>query len=162
MTELELYQKKLIEALCDKEPIMLLRRIRNNATSAVALAEANSILTESDKLLTTLKMTDTVLTSASKSTKISRALSYICLKEFANIYKYTTAYTTGLIDESCKLTRNVLTTDKDAIKRLRNLSEYLRQNVLPLLTIINESTTQVVKQHAMRQIIFALDKIKPR
>lgn len=162
MTELELYQKKLVEALCDNEPIMLLRRIRNNATAAIALAESNSILTESDKLLTSLKMSDAVLTSASKSATISRSLSYICLKEFASIYKYTTAYTSGLIDESCKLTRKVLDTDKDAIRRLRNLSEYLKQNVLPLLTVINESAAQVVKQHAMRQIIFALDKIKPR
>lgn len=160
MTELELYLDKLVEALQDKDPLMLLRRVRNNAVSAVALAEANSVLTESDKLLRDISVNNSVLTSADASSRINRALSFICLKELSNLYKNTTAYANGLIDNHCRYSRTPTTEDKQAIVKLHNLSEYLKQNVLPLLLNINEAKSLSSKQHMIRNVIMSLDKIK--
>jgi len=160
MTELELYLGRLIEALEDKDPLMLLRRVRNNAVSAVALAEANSILTDTDRLLRDISVSNKVLTSASASDRINRALSYICLKELSSLYKHTSAFTEGLINEQCKYARKPVAADKAAIVKLHNLSEYLKRDVLPMLKNVNENNSLAAKQHAIRKVITALDKIK--
>ncbi len=156
MTELELYSNKLIEALSDSNPLLLLRRVRNNASMAVALAEAHSILTEADKFATNIYVTNKIITSAFESKTQERLLSYMCLKKLSELYTKTYAYKHGFINETCDC---VVKFDGLASKKLINLSKYLKTNVKPLICAIRINESRIVKQHIMRQMLAALDRV---
>src|SRR5574344_535650 len=97
MTEIELYGTKLIEAMQDRNPVLMLLRIRNNASSTIALACANSFLSEAAILHTKITTVKPIITSATESKRVERVLSYMCLHKLAELYKHTHAYRTGIL-----------------------------------------------------------------
>lgn len=157
MTELELYSDKLISALTDTNPLMQLRRIRNNAVMATALAEAHSILTEADKFATKLATTNFVITSATESAVQERLLSYMCLQKLAELYKHTYAYKNGFLTETCTCAHPL---DSIAKTKLNNLSRYLHEQIVPLMRAFKTADTRLVRQHIMRKMITALNQVK--
>lgn len=156
MTEIELYGTKLIEAMQDANPVMMLRRIRNNASAAVALAIANSYLTEAEKLNTDLSVSNHVITTAVESKKIERSLSFMCLRKLEELYKYTYAYKTGHLDEQCKVTEPL---DKISSQKLTSLSKYITENVEPLMRALLRTNKRYNKQHIMREMLQVLNKV---
>ena len=156
MTEIELYGNKLVEAMQDDNPVMMLRRLRNNASAAVALAVANSYLTEAAKFNTDLSVSNHVITTAVESKKIERGLSYMCLCKLEELYKHTYAYKTGRLDEQCKVVEPL---DKISVQKLTALSKYITEHVEPLMRALLRSTKRYNRQHIMREMLEVLSKV---
>lgn len=156
MTEIELYGNKLVEAMQDANPVMMLRRIRNNASAAVALAVANSYLTEAEKFNTDLSVSNHVITTAVESKRIERSLSYMCLCKLEELFKQTYAYKTGRLDEQCRV---VETLDKLSIQKLNALSKYITEHVEPLMKALLRANKRYNKQHIMREMLQVLNKV---
>lgn len=156
MTELELYGQKLLEAMQDKNPVMMLRRIRNNASAAIALAFANDYLTEAERFNTSLSVSNRVITTAVESSKIERSLSFMCLKKLAEMFKRTYAYRSGKLDEHCKTTEQL---DKLSIQKLQILSKYMTEHIAPLMEALLRSSRRMNKQHVMREMLRELSKV---
>lgn len=156
MTELELYGQKLLEAMQDKNPVMMLRRIRNNASAAIALAVANAYLTEAERFNTSLSVSNRVITTAVESSKIERSLSFMCLKKLAEMYKHTNAYKSGKLDEHCKTVEHL---DKLSCQRLQVLSKFVSERVTPLMEALLRSSRRMNKQHVMREMLKELNKV---
>lgn len=156
MTELELYGQKLLEALQDKNPVMMLRRVRNNASAAMALAVANKYLTEAERFNTSLSVSNRVITTATESSKIERSLSFMCLKKLAEMFKHTYAFRTGKLDEHCKTTQYL---DKLSCQKLQVLSEFVTEHVVPLMEALLRSGRRMNKQHIMREMLKELSKV---
>lgn len=156
MTEIELYGSKLIEAMQDDNPVMMLRRLRNNASAAVALAVANSYLTEAEKFNTNLSVSNHVITTAVESKKIERSLSYMCLRKLEELYKHTYAYKTGRLDEQCKVVEHL---DKLSGQKLISLSKYITEHVEPLMRALLRANKRYNKQHIMREMLEVLNKV---
>lgn len=156
MTELELYGQKLLEAMQDKNSVMMLRRIRNNASAAIALAFANDYLTEAERFNTNLSVSDKVITTAVESSKIERSLSFMCLKKLAELYKHTYAYRTGKLDEYCKTTEHL---DKLSCQKLQVLSNFMLDHIVPLMEALLRSSRRMNKQHVMREMLRELSKV---
>lgn len=157
MTELEQYCTKLYNALTESNPLLMLRKTRNAALFGVTAAEANSILTEAAKYNTKLAVTNAVITSAVESNTQARILSYMCLKQLSALYRHTYAFRQGLINERCEVIEAL---DKSAQTKLTKLSKFLKENVAPLVHALNITESIMVKQHIMRKIINALDKVQ--
>lgn len=156
MTELELYGQKLLEALQDKNPVMMLRRVRNNASAAIALAVANKYLTEAERFNTSLSVSNRVITTATESSKIERSLSFMCLKKLAEMFKHTYAFRTGKLDEHCKTTQYL---DKLSCQKLQVLSEFVTEHIVPLMEALLRSSRRMNKQHIMREMLKELSKV---
>lgn len=156
MTELELYGQKLLEAMQDKNPVMMLRRIRNNASAAIALAVANAYLTEAERFNTSLSVSNRVITTAVESSKIERSLSFMCLKKLAEMYKHTYAYKSGKLDEHCKTVEHL---DKLSCQKLQVLSKFMSEHVTPLMEALLRSSRRMNKQHIMREMLKELSKV---
>lgn len=156
MTELELYGQKLLEAMQDKNPVMMLRRIRNNASAAIALAFANDYLTEAERFNTSLSVSDKVITTAVESSKIERSLSFMCLKKLAELYKHTYAYRSGKLDEHCKSIEHL---DKLSCQKLQVLSSFMLEHVVPLMEALLRSSRRMNRQHVMREMFKELSKV---
>lgn len=156
MTELELYGQKLLEAMQDKNSVMMLCRIRNNASAAIALAFANDYLTEAERFNTNLSVSDKVITTAVESSKIERSLSFMCLKKLAELYKHTYAYRTGKLDEHCKTTEHL---DKLSCQKLQVLSNFMLDHIVPLMEALLRSSRRMNKQHVMREMLRELSKV---
>lgn len=156
MTELELYGQKLLEAMQDKNPVMMLRRIRNNASAAIALAVANAYLTEAERFNTSLSVSNRVITTATESSKIERSLSFMCLKKLAEMYKHTYAYKSGKLDEHCKTVEQL---DKLSCQKLQVLSKFMSEHVTPLMEALLRSSRRMNKQHIMREMLKELSKV---
>lgn len=157
MTEIELYGVKLIEAMQDKNPVLMLRRIRNNACAATALACANSFLSEASKLHTKISVTKPILTSATESKRVERVLSYLCLEKLAELYKHTYVYRNGQLTENCKV---VGTLDKTSINKLLSLSKFVKEQIEPLMCAYMRASTRCNKQHILREMLTILDKVQ--
>lgn len=156
MTELEQYCKRLYNAMMETNPLLMLRKIKNTALLAATTAEANSILTEADKFNTNIIVTNKIVTSADESITQARILSYMCLQKLSEIHKCTYAYKHGLLNEHCDIVSKL---DKQSIHKLHNLSVYLKENVAPFIHALTITNSNIVKQHVMRKIIMALDKV---
>ena len=157
MTEIELYGTKLIEAMQDRNPVLMLRRIRNNASSAVALACANSLLSEAAILHTKITTVKPIITSATESKRVERVLSYMCLQKLAELYKHTHVYRTGILTEACTVTG---TLDKLSIAKLMSLSKFVKESVEPLLCAYLRADKRANKQHILREMLTILDKVQ--
>jgi len=156
MTELELYGQKLLEAMQDKNPVMMLRRIRNNASAAIALAIANAYLTEAERFNTNLSVSNHVITTAVESSKIERSLSFMCLKKLAEMYKHTYAYRSGKLDEHCKTIEHL---DKLSCQKLQVLSKFISEHITPLMEALLRAGRRMNKQHIMREMLKELSKV---
>lgn len=156
MTELELYGQKLLEAMQDNNPVMMLRRIRNNASAAIALAIANKYLTEAECLNTSLSISNRVITTATESSKIERSLSFMCLKKLAELYKHTYAYKTGKLDEHCKTVERL---DRLSCQKLQVLSKFISEHMTPLMEALLRSSRRMNKQHIMREMLKELSRV---
>lgn len=157
MTEIELYGTKLIEAMQDKNPVLMLRRIKNNASSAIALACANSFLSEAAILYTKIATIKPIITSATESKRVERVLSYMCLQKLAELYKHTHVYRTGMLTETCVVKG---TLDKTSITKLLSLSKFVKERVEPLLCAYLRTNKRVNKQHILREMLTILDKVQ--
>lgn len=156
MTELELYGQKLLEAMQDKNPVMMLRRIRNNASAAIALACANDYLSEAERFNTSLSVSNCVITTAVESNKIERSLSFMCLKKLAEMFKHAHAYKVGKLDEHCKTTEHL---DKISCQKLQILSSFVSEHIVPLIEALLRSNRRMNKQHIMREMLKELSKV---
>lgn len=157
MTEIELYGNKLIEAMQDKNPVLMLRRIRNNACAATAVALANSFLTEAAKLNTHLSVTKPIITSATESRRIERVLSYLCLQKLSELYKHTYSYKHGQLNETCVVIGKL---DETSSRKLLSLSNFIKEHVEPLLCAYMRASTRCNKQHILREMLTVLDKVQ--
>lgn len=157
MFELEQYSTKLYNAILETNPLQMLFQLRNIALFGATTAEANSILTEADKYNTNLVVNNTILTSATESTVQARILSYMCLKQLAELYSHTYAFRHGLINEHCEIIGKFNTIAKT---KLLKLSKFLKENVAPLIHALSITESIIVKQHIMRKIIKTLDKVQ--
>lgn len=156
MTELATYCDKLIEAIQDKNPLLLLRRITINASTAVALAEAHSISKDIAVLQKNIDVNHPCITSATESQLMERVLSYLCLQKFAKLYENTYAYKNAMLTEHCTKTDKF---DKIAAHRLLNLSNYLKKFALPLLQTFQLSEG-INSQYILRKLITVLDQVR--
>lgn len=157
MTEIELYGTKLIEAMQDKNPILMLRRIMYNANAAMAVACGNSFLSEAAKLYTKISTQKPIITSATESKRIERVLSYMCLQRLAELYKHTQAYRSGNLTEACNL---VGAMDKTTVTKLSSLSKFVKESIEPLMCAYLRADKHANKQHILREMLIILDKVK--